>query len=75
MVRKNKNQSLLIIFSLSELSEPFFIINKKTYDLKNAKKNRMEVTTRKMTKSEAKEMYNELTQKDIDTPETREKKK
>ena len=43
--------------------------------MKNAKKIWMEVTTRKMTKSEAKKMYNELTQKDIDTLETREKKK
>ena len=38
------------------------IINKRTYDLKNAKKFRMEVTTRKTTKSEAKELYNELIQ-------------
>ena len=43
--------------------------------MKNAKKIWMEVTTRNMTKSEAKEMYNALTQKDIDTLETRERKK
>ena len=45
------------------------IINKRTYDLKNAKKFWTEVTTRKTTKSEAKKLYNELIQKDIDTLE------
>ena len=45
------------------------IINKKTYDLKNAKKFWTEVTTRKTTKSEAKKLYNKLIQKDIDTLE------
>ena len=39
------------------------IINKKTYHLKNAKKNWMEVTTRKTSKREAKELYCELIQK------------
>ena len=43
--------------------------NKRTYDLKNAKKFWMEVTTRKTTKSVAKEFYNELIQKDIDALE------
>ena len=38
-------------------------------DLKNAKKFWVEVTTRKTTKSEAKELYNDLTQKDIYTLE------
>ena len=42
------------------------IENKRTYDLKNAKKNWMEVTTRKTTKSEAKKLYNELVQEDVD---------
>ena len=41
------------------------IINKKAYDLKNAKKVWMEGTTRKITKSEAKKLYNKLIQKDI----------
>ena len=45
------------------------IINKITYDLKNAKFFWMEVTTRKTTESEAKKLYNELIQKDIDTLE------
>ena len=45
------------------------IINKRTYDLKNAKKFWTEVTTRKTTKSEAKKLYNKLIQKDIDTLE------
>ena len=46
-----------------------FTINRKIYDLKNAKKFRTDVTTRKTTKSEAKKLYNELIQKDIDTLE------
>ena len=37
--------------------------------MKNAKKFRMEVTTGKTTKSEAKELYNELIQGDIDALE------
>ena len=37
--------------------------------MENAKKVWTEVTTRKTTKSEAKELYNELIQKDIDTLE------
>ena len=45
------------------------IINKRTYDLKNAKIFWIEVTTRKTTKSEAKKLYNGLIQKDIDTLE------
>ena len=45
------------------------ITNKRTYDLKNAKKLWMEVTTRKTTKSETKELYKELLQKDIDVLE------
>ena len=45
------------------------IISKRTYDLKNAKKFWMEVTTYKTTKSEAKELYNKLIQKDSDALE------
>ena len=45
------------------------IINRKTYDLKKAKKFWTEVTTCKTTKSEAKVLYNELIHKDIDTLE------
>ena len=37
--------------------------------MENAKKFWTEVTTRKITKSEAKELYNELVQKDNDTLE------
>ena len=43
------------------------VINRKTYDLKNAEKFWTEVTTRKTTKSEEKKLYNEVIQKDIDT--------
>ena len=41
------------------------IINKKPYDLKNAKNSWIEVTTRKISKSDAKKLYNELIQKNI----------
>ena len=47
----------------------FKIIIKKTYDLKDAKKIWMEVTTHKTTKSEAKKLCNKLIQKDIDALE------
>ena len=42
------------------------IINRRTYDWKNAKKFWMEVNTCKATKSEAEKMYNKLIQKDVD---------
>ena len=45
------------------------VINERTCDSKNAKKNWMEATTRKTTKSETKELYNELIQKDTDALE------
>ena len=45
------------------------IINIKTYNLENAQKTYMEVTTCKTTKSEAKKLYNKLIQKDIDVLE------
>ena len=45
------------------------IINERTYDLKNAKEFWTEVTTRKTTKSQTKQLYNGLIQKDIDTLE------
>ena len=41
-------------------------INKKTYDLKNANIFWMKVTTSKMSRNEARKLYNKLTQKDID---------
>ena len=45
------------------------ITNKRTYDLKNARKFWAEVTKRKTTKSEAKKLYKKLIPKDIDTLE------
>ena len=45
------------------------VINIKTYNLENSHKTYMEVTTCKTTKSEAKKLYNELIQKDIDVLE------
>ena len=41
-------------------------INKKTYDLKNAKIFWTKITKSKISKNEAKKLYKELTQKDID---------
>ena len=41
-------------------------INNRAYDLKNAKKIWTKVTTSKISKYEAKELYKELIQKDID---------
>ena len=41
-------------------------INKKTYDLKNAKIFWTKVTTSKISRDETKKLYNELIQKDID---------
>ena len=41
-------------------------INKKMYDLKNAKIFWMKVTTSKISKNQAKKLYNKLIQKDID---------
>ena len=41
------------------------VINKKAYDLKNANKFWTEVTTGKITKSEAKKLYSALIQKGI----------
>ena len=45
------------------------IINIRTYDLKNVKQFWMKVTTRKISKSEAKDLYNKLIQKDNDALE------
>ena len=47
------------------------MINKRTYDLKNAKDFWMEVTTRKINKSEAKKLCKELIRKDIDALENK----
>ena len=47
------------IYNNQENNDFKIIINKRTYDLKNAKKNWMEVTTRKTTKSEARTLYDE----------------
>ena len=46
-----------------------FTINRKIYDLKNAKRFWMDITTRKTAKSEAKKLHKELIQKDIDALE------
>ena len=45
------------------------IINKRTYDLINAKNFWMGVTTRKITRREAKKLYSKLIQKDTDALE------
>ena len=46
-----------------------FTINKKTYDLKNAKKNWTKITKIKISRKEAKKLYKELIQKDLDALE------
>ena len=65
----NKKESTRDIYNNQDNNDFEIIINKRTYDLKNAKKFWTEVTTRKTTKNEAKKLYNELIQKDIDTLE------
>ena len=47
------------------------MINKRTQDLKNAKEFWMEVSTHKISKSEAKNLYKELIRKDIDALENK----
>ena len=42
------------------------IVNKKTYDFKNTKKFWVKVTTSKISRNEAKKLYNKLIQLDID---------
>ena len=54
------------IYNNKDSNELKIIINKRTYDLKTVKKFWTEVPTRRTTKSEAKKLYNELIQKDID---------
>ena len=49
------------------------VINKKAYHLKNANKFWKEVTTRKITKSEAKKLYSSLRQKGINVLEKEKK--
>ena len=57
------------IYNNQENNDFKIVINKRTYDLKNAKKFWTEVTTHKTTKYEAKKLYKELIQKEIDTLE------
>ena len=46
-----------------------FNINKKTYDLENAKKNWKKITKNEISRNEVKKLYEELIQKDIDVLE------
>ena len=57
--KKEFEESTGDIYNNQENNDFKIIINKRTYDLKNAKKNWMEVTTRKTTKSEARTLYDE----------------
>ena len=65
----NKKESTRDIYNNQDNNDFEIIINKRTYDLKNVKKFWTEVTTYKTAKGEAKKLYNELIQKDIDTLE------
>ena len=57
------------IYNNQDKNDFKIIINRRPYDLKNAKKIWREVTIHKSTKSDAKKLYNELIQKDNDTLE------
>ena len=48
-------------------------IDKKTYDLKNAKKNWTKITRSKISRNEAKKIFKDLIQKDIDALQKRKK--
>ena len=65
--RKKFDELTRNIYNNQDNNDFKFIINRRTYDLENAKKFWTEVTTHKTTKSEAEKLYNELIQKDIDT--------
>ena len=65
----NKKESTRDIYNNQDNNDFEIIINKRTYDLKNVKKFWTEVTTHKTAKGEAKKLYNELIQNDIDTLE------
>ena len=64
--RKEFEELTSDIYNNQDSNDFKIIKNKRTYDLKKAKKIWMEVTTLKITKTEANKLYNELTQKDID---------
>ena len=53
------------IYNNQDIKDFKITINKRTYDLKNAKKIWTEVATRKISKNDAKKLYKELIQKDI----------
>ena len=57
------------IYNNQDKNDFKIIINRRPYDLKNAKKIWREVTIHKSTKSDAKKLYNELIQKDNDALE------
>ena len=67
--RKEFNELKGDIYNNQDNNDFKLKINKKTYDLESPQKFWTEVTTRKITKSEAKELYNELIQKGFDTLE------
>ena len=67
--RKNFGELTGNIYNNRNNNDFKFTMNRRTDDLKNAKKIWTEVTTRKTTKSEPEKLYNELIQKDIDTLE------
>ena len=67
--KKESEKLTTVIYNNQDNNDFEIIINRRTYYLKNAKKYSMEVTTHKTTNSEAKKLYNELIQKDINVLE------
>ena len=69
-INKKEDEKLTrVIYNNQDNNDFEIIINRRTYYLKNAKKYSMEVITHKTTNSEAKKLYNELIQKDINALE------
>ena len=67
--KKEGEKLTRVIYNNQDNKDFEIIINRRTYYLKNAKKYSMEVITHKTTNSEAKKLYNELIQKDINALE------
>ena len=58
-----------MIIKIIKILKLYSNLNKKTYDLKNAKKIWTKVTTSKISRNEAEKLHKELTQKDADALE------
>ena len=67
--RINKSELKSNIYNNQNNKDFKITINKKTYDLKNGKDFWTKVTTSKISRNEAKKLYNELIETDIDALE------